>query len=233
MFSRTVTLCGATLIHPQWVLTAAHCMFDSKTDRLYPTTGIHLYMGHYHRSKSSSEEFVTRPSLYLVHPKFRISRQAPAPIHDLALIKLEKPVPQSPTIGVACLPERDDKIEDNVQAFTAGWGHTAPDAVAADEPRKAQLKITSKACQQLRIDRELHLCGRSKWGRNICSGDSGTGLMVHAKIRADSRLTSPKWHVLGVASFGLDMCSTSVNHDNAFASVQADINWIHDVMKKY
>jgi hypothetical protein len=208
-------------------------MFDSKQDRLYPTNGINLIMGHYNRLSSSRNEYTIHPISYLINPKFRISRTAPAPIHDLALIKLAKPVPLSSSIGVACLPEQSDKLTDGTLAFTAGWGHASPGSTAVDEPRKARIKIAPKSCRNLMIDPNFHICGRNDRGNNICSGDSGTGLMVRAGIKSNNNQTDWKWHIFGVASFGLDECSQSVNHDNAFASISADIDWIHEVINKY
>ena len=233
IYSRTVTLCGATLIHPQWVITAAHCMFNGKINRLYPANGINLYMGHYDRLSSSQNEYVTQPIRYFIHPKFRITRSSPAPIHDLALMKLARPVPISSSIDIACLPESTDQLTDGTLAFTAGWGHSSPTSTAVHKPRKARIRISPRSCRHLMVDPKFHICGRNERGNNICSGDSGTGLMVRAGVRTTENQTDWKWHLFGVASFGLDECSQKVNHDNAFASVSFDVDWIHEMIKKY
>lgn len=208
-------------------------MFDAKTNHLYPADGINLHLGHYDRLKSSKDEYLTQPISYFIHPKFRIGRISPAPIHDLVLIKLARPVPISSSIDIACLPESTDRLRDGTLAYTAGWGHSSPSSTAVNKPRKAKLRISPRSCRSLMVDPHLHICGRSELGKNICSGDSGTGLMVRAGVAGRDNQTDWKWHLFGVASYGLDECSENVNHDNAFASISIDVEWIHRMMNDY
>jgi hypothetical protein len=153
-------------------------MFDFKTSKIFPANGVKIYMGHYNRLRSSKNEVVMRPAAYIIHPKFQISRISPRPVHDLALIKLQSPVPLSRSIGIACLPERSEKLTDGILAYTAGWGHTSPNSSAANEPRKAPIRITPGSCQKLMVYGDLHVCGRNNRGKNICLGDGGSGLML-------------------------------------------------------
>ena len=209
-------------------------MFDTDTHAFYPTDGIHLFMGHYHRLTQSDDEYIAQPVLYVIHPEFRISQQSPAPVHDIALVKLARPVPLSRSIGIACLPEPTDELPDGILAYTAGWGHTSTDSMLTDEPRKARIRVSPHSCRQLMINSTMHLCGRNERGNNICSGDSGTGLMVRAGVDSPSfNGTAWKWHLFGVASFGLDPCLQGVNLENAFAMVSTDVDWIRNTISKY
>jgi hypothetical protein len=57
--------------------------------------------------------------------------------------------------------------------------------------------------------------------------------VVRTGITSNNNQTEWKWYLFGVASFGLDACSPTVNHDNAFASISIDTDWIREMMKKY
>lgn len=83
--------CTATLIAPDLVLTAAHCVYSSKTKRLIKPAGLKFRAG-LHRGVAVAERQVAQVE---VHPGYdaSVGPTAQSVGHDVALLRLAEPIP--------------------------------------------------------------------------------------------------------------------------------------------
>lgn len=100
--------CGATLIAPSWLITAAHCLSEIVPQKLL-TVGqmfsveeemdqtIHAQIGDHVRGLSDGPHEVTRTVEYaIVHPDYRRGYSEHG--YDVALLKLDAPVDFSKSV---------------------------------------------------------------------------------------------------------------------------------------
>ncbi|NXH93089.1 FA10 factor, partial [Edolisoma coerulescens] len=87
--------CGGTILNEYFILTAAHCINQSKE--------IKVVVGEVDREKKEQSETMHTVDKILVHSKF----VAETYDNDIALLKLKEPVRFSEYVVAACLPKAD------------------------------------------------------------------------------------------------------------------------------
>lgn len=174
--------CGASLIHPQVVLTAAHCVNS------YQVSQLKIRAGEWDTKESlepipHQERNVTQ---IIVHPDF----YSGALYNDLALLVLDRPLQIVVNVLPICLPQQD-AVFDARRCVATGWGRDAMGKAGKFQStlKKVELPIVpSDVCQdKLRLTRlgkyfRLHqsfVCAGGELGRDTCEGDGGGPLACY------------------------------------------------------
>lgn len=86
-----------------------------------------------------------------IHPQFQnTSGDLSQPVHDIAIITLDRELASSDTIGQICLPDQGRSKERIVRSVIAGWGATSSDQLhSVDKLRYGQVELVPRVeCQE-------------------------------------------------------------------------------------
>ncbi|KAI7837488.1 hypothetical protein COHA_008679 [Chlorella ohadii] len=196
--------CGGVLLDNSTVLTAAHCVVDTKIvdnpsaltvwamGNQYPVDRIFAHPG-YSASKI---------------PQDNADMTFDGSLHDVALIKLKNPIPD--LTSVALLPAKDLQLSDQQRLQVAGWGTTETGRPSNVLQFAGVEYLLPYRCPS---DYDDVLCGGGT-GQNTCNGDSGGPLIV--------RNGEGKAVVVGVTSHGPD-CQSQPNNPNYAYGFYTDV----------
>ncbi|XP_062556322.1 trypsin alpha-3-like [Armigeres subalbatus] len=199
--------CGGAILSADRVLTAAHCIEESRKYAVRAGSNYYGFGG------QLVEVLESR-----VHPEFNNHTLA----NDIAMLRLERNLFFSNTVTLISLPYAESFSPTSKEVFVSGWGSILYDSSLSYRLQGVSIPLVDhELCSQLYVEfnnitDSMFCAGQvGRGGKDSCQGDSGGPVVQNG-------------YLVGVVSWGYE-CGEP-NYPGVYSKVYAFREWIQSLL---